>query len=301
LPRRESSENPPAATGRGPAPIAFRAPAPPPPLPPELTPTAPPELQLVAPIDDGDARDDFDEFDGIDVTVPEALLVDFEPEVAREPVPEATVEPPSPPAPPLPEPRRARPPVGLGSFADLRGATTPRAPAPQVAPEPTPVAEAAPVQDPDRPLEVAPDRRATFAEVAQAVDVATSRSVQEPASPFSEDFLPQRLPKRGRRGSRLETPWVRQRSDETTAPTAVPAATAPVAAPPAPLPARGEAAASQIATVPALATNGVSVPESEAAASSAGGGGERFAFFAAFRAAAEQAREEAGIDDRRGH
>ena len=31
------------------------------------------------------------------------------------------------------------------------------------------------------------------------------------------------------------------------------------------------------------------------------GGGERFAFFAAFRAAAEQAREEAGIDDRRGH
>jgi hypothetical protein len=30
-------------------------------------------------------------------------------------------------------------------------------------------------------------------------------------------------------------------------------------------------------------------------------GDERFAFFAAFRAAAERAREEAGIDDRRGN
>ncbi len=37
------------------------------------------------------------------------------------------------------------------------------------------------------------------------------RAPAEPASPFSEDLIPQRLPKRGRRNSKLETPWVRQR------------------------------------------------------------------------------------------
>ncbi len=58
---------------------------------------------------------------------------------------------------------------------------------------------------------IAPDRRASFAEVAQAVDDAAGRPA-EPASPFSEDLIPQRLPKRGRRSSRLETPWVRRAS-----------------------------------------------------------------------------------------
>jgi hypothetical protein len=42
-------------------------------------------------------------------------------------------------------------------------------------------------------------------------------------------------------------------------------------------------------------------PQPDPAPAPSARGGERFAFFAAFRAAAEQAREEAGIDDRRGH
>ena len=55
------------------------------------------------------------------------------------------------------------------------------------------------------------------------------------------------------------------------------------------------------ASMSALATNGASDPQTEPVGSKSTESGERFAFFAAFRAAAEQAREEAGIDDRRGH
>jgi hypothetical protein len=152
---------------------------------------------------------------------------------------------------------------------------------------------------------IAPDRRASFAEVAQAVDDAAGRP-PEPASPFSEDLLPQRLPKRGRRSSRLETPWVRERTAVSTTPPAVsvaPTGVAPVApaASTAPaLPPRNGTAPAPVASAPAPEANGASVSEPDPQAASADGG-ERFAFFAAFRAAAEQAREEAGIDDRRGH
>jgi signal transduction histidine kinase len=227
------------------------------------------------------------------------------------------------PAPPAPA---ARPRLGLGSFADLRGVTqpvpTPDVPAP-VEPETPAVSPAAAVTpasvpvpgvDPDRPSMLAPDRRASFAEVAQAVDVAAGRPVTEPASPFSEDLIPQRLPKRGRRASRLETPWVRERPTASlpemavhpagsgSAPASVSASVpATAGASPGPLPSRA-AAESRGASAPAPSpeANGASVPEPDSASASADGG-ERFAFFAAFRAAAEQAREEAGIDDRRGH
>jgi hypothetical protein len=78
---------------------------------------------------------------------------------------------------------------------------------------------------------------------------------------------------------------------------------------PAPLPSRNgndslgaaaHGAEHQIAPAPDAEAFGSSVSEPDPAAATAGGG-ERFAFFAAFRAAAEQAREEAGIDDGRGH
>jgi hypothetical protein len=157
------------------------------------------------------------------------------------------------------------------------------------------------------------DRRASFAEVAQAVDEAASRPTEEPSgSTFSEDLIPQRLPKRGRRNTKLETPWVRQRpvasapagaAPPSTGPAPAPGATAPTAGTstaPAPLPSRtpGE---NQIAPAAAPSGNGASESEPNSAAAPGADGGERFAFFAAFRAAAEQAREEAGIDDRRGH
>ena len=52
---------------------------------------------------------------------------------------------------------------------------------------------------------------------------------------------------------------------------------------------------------PALAaTTGEAVTHAPEADAPAPAGDDRFAFFAAFRAAAEQAREEAGIDNRRG-
>jgi signal transduction histidine kinase len=333
LPRRESVEPAPAVVEQAArAPISFRAPAPPPPLPPELQLVAPldevyeiAEIAEIAEVDEvyevaePDAPDEIDTFDGIDVTLPEALLVDFlpapepetvpAPEVAAEVVPDQVAEA-EPDAAPALAPR-ARPPLGLGTFADLRGAATPTAEeaasawlADKLAPETASPAETSrPTPDPDRPAVVAPDRRASFAEVAQAVDIATSRSAAEPASPFSEDFLPQRLPKRGRRGARLETPWARERAVETAPFAPVPtSATEPaVAATPPPLPTRGGQSGSQVATVAAPAANGASVPEPDPTAAASAGSGERFAFFAAFRAAAEQAREEAGIDDRRRH
>jgi DNA polymerase-3 subunit gamma/tau len=247
------------------SPIAFRAPAPPPPLPKDLTPD-----------------EDFD-FDAVDAEfAQDDIRVEHEPE----PTPPA--------APELP----ARPRLGLGSFADLRGASAP--PAADGAPAAFAddnAPSAAPPQ-PDLPPLVPSDRRASFAEVAQAVDDASRPADSAPAGPSfadAEDFLPQRLPKRGRKSSRLETPWVRER----------PAVSAP---PPAslanPLPAQngatawnGGADAATNSTPPPA--NG-SAPAPSAAATPSADGGDRYAFFAAFRAAAEQAREEAGIDDRRG-
>ena len=67
------------------------------------------------------------------------------------------------------------------------------------------------------------------------------------------------------------------------------------------LPARGATDERDIAPAPATSAVGAPAPQSDPAAASGSGSGERFAFFAAFRAAAEQAREEAGIDERRGH
>ena len=312
LPRRESAtETAPPAPSRGAgAPIAFRATPAPPPLPPELTPEPDSDHQRVASwdqadelaeadpdpfdtFDDAGEIDEVDVFDGVDVT---DVTDDHEPVVESEPAP----------APP------ARPRLGLGSFADLRGATRPPAkepieiPTEPAPPAPTPVAASvtpsSPVPaDPDRAAVVAPDRRASFAEVAQAVENASGRPASDSRSPFSEDLLPQRLPKRGRRNSRLETPWARERpavsAPAPVAPAAAPAPVAPAVAPVA-LPSRGASDEPQVAPTPA--ENGAGAPQSDPAAAPAAGSGERFAFFAAFRAAAEQAREEAGIDERRG-
>jgi hypothetical protein len=214
-----------------------------------------------------------------------------------------------------PEPApAARPRIGIGSFADLRGAAPAPASTAPVAPTVPTVNDAAPTPtpDPDRPTTVAPDRRASFAEVAQAVDVAAGRPAEPgTGSPFSEDLIPQRLPKRGRRNSRLETPWARERPAPAPLPvTAPPAASATqVVAPAAPLPSRnggteqpnGSAAAPASNDAVAETGSAASPAPNKGAGDGSAGSGERFAFFAAFRAAAEQAREEAGIDDRRGH
>jgi len=221
------------------------------------------------------------------------------------------------PAPPVetsPEaaPAPARPRLGLGSFADLRGAASSPVPAeaspagtdaPDAAPS-TPVpaatgAPAAPSASADR-APLAADRRASFAEVAQAVDVATSRPApaESAGSPFAEDLIPQRLPKRGRRNSRLETPWVRQRPVESGAPVATPVSPAAPADSASVAPSPEAPGGPSVASASAPTAAGVNEPETNSAGSA--DSGERFAFFAAFRAAAEQAREEAGIDDRRG-
>ena len=337
LPRRESAadSSPKAAA----APISFRAAQAPPPLPPELSPEPARELKLVAPLEDVphevDAREDFDGYDDIavipqpdvpqpDVPQPVVSQHDGAPPVAftePEPAPAPAPQPVAEPAPPVAAPELpARPRVGLGTFADLRGAMEP-APvaAAEVAAAPPGVEtetaaasapEPAPVANPDRPAVIAPDKRASFAEVAQAVDHAAGRPADAPASPFSEDLIPQRLPKRGRRSSRLETPWVRERpvSDAPPHVAASPSgsapppfvAPAPVGAAAPPLPSRNGSDGAPVAPAPVPSGNGASGPEPDAS-SAAADGGERFAFFAAFRAAAEQAREEAGIDDRRGH
>jgi len=319
LPRRGAvTDAPPVDDRDATAAIAFRAAPAPPPLPPELSPDHPRELQLDdLAVDAAEAFNAIDHFDEIDAR--EAFdIVDRA--VADAPVDAPVevhdvIEPDAPSAAPEPAPAPeapARPRVGLGSFADLRGAAVPPVrPAEEIAPTPepaaAPAAAAPPVADPDRPAMIAPDRRASFAEVAQAVDVAAGRPPSdEPASSFSEDLLPQRLPKRGgRRNSKLETPWVRERptvSAPPVVPSAGPApAAAPVgAAPASALPSRNGSADSQVASAPAPVANGAGVQEPDSSTASADGG-ERFAFFAAFRAAAEQAREEAGIDDRRGH
>ena len=154
-----------------------------------------------------------------------------------EPEPEPFVAPPVAAAPtPAPaveqDPDAVRRRVGFGSFADLHAAPSPlpaRGPQADPAPEPDVVlpASAAPAPVAVAPVAPAgpapshpeldpnpPDRHASFAEVAQAVDDATTGRTPDGAiapAADSEDFLPSRLPKRGRRASRLQTPWSREK------------------------------------------------------------------------------------------
>ncbi|MDQ1434552.1 MAG: hypothetical protein QOF59_1368, partial [Actinomycetota bacterium] len=143
------------------APISFRASVPVPPAVPESTPAAvaPPVDQVDVPVAPVDVPVE------IDVTRPaqrDVPVADWSanptpavPEVAPEPAP------------------AARPRIGIGSFADLRGATPMATPAPANASAAPPASAApaddaapTPTPDPDRPTTVAPDRRASFAEVA---------------------------------------------------------------------------------------------------------------------------------------
>jgi hypothetical protein len=223
------------------------------------------------------------------------------------------------------EPERApepvRPRLGLGTFADLR--STPIHPPVVKSPDPEP----APALDHPE-LDAVPNRQESYAAVADAVDVATGRSAVDPSDvpDFTQDLLPQKLPKRGRRASRLETPWARERpakhSDAST-PSAPVAPSGPTAAAEPP-PTTFDSAAAYIAPpAPPSGAPGAlrfgpgsgpddtlhdGAPQSNGATASADApeqqpapesGDDRFAFFAAFRAAAERAREEAGIDDRR--
>ena len=175
------------------APIAFRAAAAPPPLPAELSPEPVHEVDLDDSFGALDEIDDIDSFDEIhiaesvddspaDVTPVAESAPAPEPEPQPEPTPAPSVE--SAPAPevvtpPVPEAPPARPRLGLGTFADLRGASSPPPVVQPAEPDPEPVTASAsapastpaPVADPDRPPMIAPDRRASFAEVAQAVDV----------------------------------------------------------------------------------------------------------------------------------
>jgi signal transduction histidine kinase len=239
--------------------------------------------------------------------VPDAELVGFvapAPESAPEPVATASAETVVAPD-PAPEPpvEQARPRIGVGSFADLRATPTPRTaepqPDPAADPAPAPVASTPDAPTPDAPTPGAPtghrevdstppDRRVAFSEVAQAVDVAAGRAEADaPAATFSEDLLPNRLPKRGRRSSKAV--WSREKPAKPQ-----------LAPPPAPV-------ASPAPESPNTDTT-LATPESAVTTASdetpkaPTGDGDRLAFFAAFRSAAEQAREEAGIDDRRvGH
>jgi signal transduction histidine kinase len=209
-------------------------------------------------------------------------------------------------APAAPETRpRLR--LGVGTFADLRGpksAADPPAPAP-AAPAPVPASPASeppPVLAPPAPP-AGPDRAAAFAQVAHAVEAAAAPPAAPPVpalhNAFSEDLLPQKLPKRGRRGPRA--PWVREKPARPPVAPAAPAPPAPAAVAP-PGPGRpGPAPDPQAAAPSGVTVGGAPEPGATAADSPpVAEGGDRFAFFAAFRAAAERAREEAGIDDRRG-
>jgi signal transduction histidine kinase len=248
--------------------------------------------------------------------------------VAAEPEP----EPPAPPVPPV----RPQPRVGLGTFADLRA--TPPAPArapqtpppaPPARPAPEPVVATPEAADmvpgmPDRAPTGTPDRAAAFAEVSEAVDTVAGPGPNTPPPSLSEDLLPQRLPKRGRRSSRLGAPWSREKpARPSVAPRPAPAVPHDVTAPPpAPVnadahgrivgppatqtapstgalhfPPGGPAFPAPPAREPVADENGAASEPKPAATST--DGENRFAFFAAFRAAAEQAREEAGIDNRR--
>ena len=223
---------------------------------------------------------------------------------------------------PEPAPEPVRPRLGLGTFADLR--STPVHPPVVKAPAPD---AAAPV--PDHPeLDAVPNRQESYAAVADAVGAATGRSAVDPSDvpDTTEDLLPKKLPKRGRRASKLQTPWTRERAakhPDSPTPSAATAPSVPSAAAELP-PTKFDPAAAHVAPpVPpsgapgalrfgpgsgadeashdgASQSNGVTAsanaPEQQHAPE---GGDDRFAFFAAFRAAAERAREEAGIDDRR--
>jgi hypothetical protein len=177
----------------------------------------------------------------------------------------------------------------------------------------------------DRAPTGTPDRAAAFAEVAQAVDTVAGIAPSAPQATLSEDLLPQRLPKRGRRASRLGVPWSREKpAKPAVAPPPAPAVRdeAPAPMPSAPVnadahgrvvepppahtaapagalhfPPGGPAFQAPAAGDPVVDENGAVAERKSAAAST--DGENRFAFFAAFRAAAEQAREEAGIDNRR--
>ena len=246
------------------------------------------------------------------VREPLAFAPEPEPEPEPEPVPEAE---------PATEPPRPR--IGIGTFADLRA--TPAA-APRVAPEPEPDPGAVPAPpaavSPDAPAPP-PDKAAAFAEVAGAVDAVTGAppapsAPAVPASVFSEELLPSKLPKRGRRGSKAGTPWAREKPATPAVPPpafpttpvhgAPPAAAAHVAPPQSAHPAPGTHEPTPGALHfkpggPAMGSHGEAAPPADANGAHSepqpAPTGDRFAFFAAFRAAAEQAREEAGIDDRR--
>jgi signal transduction histidine kinase len=226
----------------------------------------------------------------LEPTAPEAIAPGPESVVAEEfgpdAVPQLTPEPPV---------EKARPRLGIGSFADLRATPAPRT-APSV-PEsdPTPDADVPAAALPTVPVaphpEVdptpAPDHRVAFSEVSQAVEVAAGRA-EAPAPAFSEDFLPSRLPKRGRKAAKAA--WSREKPAQP----AVPAAPVDAAAPAVP-----EQHAQGEPTEPATQPDATQQLQNESASTD---GNERLAFFAAFRSAAERAREEAGIDDRRvGH
>jgi hypothetical protein len=129
--------------------------------------------------------------------------------------------------------------------------------------------------------------------------------------------VPSKLPKRGRRGGKGNTTaWSRERpatpivppAPPTTREASAPPADAAHVAPPAAHPAPGTQEPTPGALHfkpggPAMGTTGELAPSATAndasSESQPAQSEDRFAFFAAFRAAAEQAREEAGIDDRR--
>ena len=99
--------------------------------------------------------------------------------------------------------RRPRPPPAPTDAAERAVEPAPVADAPATRPRPRP------------PARVAPDRRAV---VRRGRTGRRCRDEQVRARTGVDVlgglFLPQRLPKRGRRGARLETPWVRQRPVE---------------------------------------------------------------------------------------
>ena len=182
---------------------------------------------------------------------------------------------------------------------------------------------------PDHPeLDAVPNQQESYAAVADAVGAATGRSAVDPSDvpDFTQDLLPQKLPKRGRRASKLQTPWTRERPAkhaESSTPSAPVAPSVPTAAAELPPTTFDPAAAHVAPPAPPTGAPGAlrfgpgsgaddashdGAPQSNGATASADapeqqhapeGGDDRFAFFAAFRAAAERAREEAGIDDRR--
>jgi signal transduction histidine kinase len=285
-------------TGAPAAPIVFSGPVAPPPEPDLVTPP-PLDTRFPESLNDSPTHEPWPVAQADPTPAPAAFA---------EPEPEAVApvaEDDAPPAPPK------RPGIGLGTFADLRSTPT----APRVRSEPAPeAAEAdavAAVAAPDAPAPVA-DRAAAYAEVSDAVDAlqdpaATPTVSAPPGFADSEDFLPSRLPKRGRKGGK--GPWTREKP---ATPVVQPAPTS-FTAPPMPNPyiatdgarivepshasvASGQEGMHFQAPPPSPDGDTKQEPNAPAAVPAEGG---RVEFFAAFRDAAERAREEAGIDDRR--